>query len=78
MHQVQQASGKGFHTRVINEGTTKTANLWKEIRTTAAMVYILPEMALVESLHKLWKYFYFRSQLTAVVVDEAHRRVGSY
>ncbi|PPQ79276.1 LOW QUALITY PROTEIN: hypothetical protein CVT26_000904, partial [Gymnopilus dilepis] len=67
-----QATGKDINALVINEDTTKTANLCKDVRTTAAMVYMLPEMALADSFHKLWKDSRFRSRLTAVVVDEAH------
>ena len=72
MTQARQATAKGINALVINEDTTKTAHLWKDVRTTAAMVYMSPEMALAESFHKLWKDSRFRSRLTAVVVDEAH------
>ena len=57
---------------MLNEDTTKTADLWKRLRTTAAMVYMSPEMALSESFQKLWKELQLRNQLTAVVVDKAH------
>jgi len=57
---------------VLNEDTTKTADLWKSVRTTAAMVYMSPEMARSESFQKLWKESQLRNRLTAVVVDEAH------
>ena len=63
---------KGIEVVVINEDTTKTTELWKRVRTTAAMVYILPEMAMSESFYKLWKDSNFRKRLTAVIVDEAH------
>ncbi|PPR03710.1 hypothetical protein CVT26_006118, partial [Gymnopilus dilepis] len=70
--QTPRPTEKGINALVINEDTTKTAHLWKDIRTTAAMVYMSPEMALAESFHKLWKDSRFRNRLTAVVVDEAH------
>ncbi|KAF8816642.1 P-loop containing nucleoside triphosphate hydrolase protein [Phlegmacium glaucopus] len=70
--QADQASSKGIQAIVLNEDTTKTTDLWKRLRTTAAMVYMSPEMALSESFYKLWKDSHFRKRLTAVVVDEAH------
>ena len=63
---------KGIDVFIINENTTKTTGLWKHARTSAAMVYMLPEMALAASFQKLWKNSHFRTRLTAVVVDEAH------
>jgi len=70
--QADQATAKGIETVVVNEDTTKTANLWKEVRSTAAMVYMSPEMSLSDSFQKLWKDSRFRKRLTAVIVDEAH------
>ena len=72
MLQADQASAKGIETIVLNEDTTKTTDLWKRVRTTAAMVYMSPEMALSETFHRLWKDSYFRKRLTAVIIDEAH------
>jgi superfamily II DNA helicase RecQ len=63
---------KGIDALIINEDTTKTADLWKRARTSAAMVYMSPEMALSPSFQKLWKDSRFRTRLTAIVVDEAH------
>ena len=63
---------KGIDALIINEDTTKTADLWKHARTSAAMVYMSPEMALSPSFQKLWKDSCFRTRLTAIVVDEAH------
>jgi len=60
----------------INEDTTKTADLWKNARTSAAMVYMSPEMALSPNFQKLWKDSRFRTRLTAIVVDEAHCMAG--
>ena len=70
--QAEQAVTKGIEAIVLNEDTIKTTDLWKCVRTTAAMVYISPEMALSESFYKLWKDSNFRKRLTAVIVDEAH------
>jgi len=42
--QAEQAAEKGIRAIVLNEDTTKTADLWKCVRTTAAMVYMSPEM----------------------------------
>jgi len=70
--QAEQAIAKGIDALVINEDTTKTTGLWKHARTSAAMVYMSPEMALASSFQKLWKDSRFRSRLTAIVVDEAH------
>ena len=72
MLQADQASAKGIETIVLNEDTTKTTDLWKRVRTTAAMVYMSPEMALSETFHRLWKDSHFRKRLTAVIIDEAH------
>ena len=72
MLQADQASAKGIETIVLNEDTTKMTDLWKRVRTTAAMVYMSPEMALSETFHRLWKDSYFRKRLTAVIIDEAH------
>jgi superfamily II DNA helicase RecQ len=69
--QAKQAKTKGIDALVINEDTTKTAGLWKHARTSAAMVYMSPEMALAPSFQKLWKDSRFRTHLTAIVVDEA-------
>ena len=63
---------KGIEVIVLNEDTTKTANLWRSVRTTAAMVYMSPEMALSKSFQKLWKESQLHNQLMAVVVNEAH------
>jgi superfamily II DNA helicase RecQ len=70
--QADQATAKGIEAVVVNEDTTKTTNLWKKVRSTAAMVYMSPEMALSDSFQKLWKDSRFRKRLTAAVVDEAH------
>jgi len=53
--QAEQAKTKGINALVINEDTTKTTGLWKHARTSAAMVYMSPEMALAPSFQKLWK-----------------------
>ena len=57
---------------MINEDTSKTAELWKRVRTMASIAYMSPEMALSESFQKLWKDSKFRNRLIALVVDEAH------
>ncbi|KAJ7240949.1 P-loop containing nucleoside triphosphate hydrolase protein [Mycena rebaudengoi] len=69
---VAQARKKGIHAITINADNSRTANLWKEARTTAQLVYISPEMANSESFIKLWKNRRFRARITAVIVDEAH------
>jgi len=70
--QADQAIEKGIDAIIINEDTTKSSALWKSARTSAAMVYMSPEMVLSESFLKLWKDSHFRARLTVIVVDEAH------
>jgi RAD3-like DEAD/DEAH box helicase len=70
--QAEQAIEKGIDAIVINEDTTHSSALWTSARTSAAMVYMSPEMVLSESFLKLWKNSHFRTRLTAIVVDEAH------
>ncbi|KAE9383949.1 P-loop containing nucleoside triphosphate hydrolase protein, partial [Gymnopus androsaceus JB14] len=71
--QVEHARRKGIDAIMINEDTEKDAHLWEQMRTTAQMVYLSPEMALSESFrNKLWKDSKFRSRLAAVFIDEAH------
>jgi superfamily II DNA helicase RecQ len=43
-----------------------------QVRTTAQLAYMSPEMVLSPSFQRLWKDANFRSRLTALVVDEAH------
>jgi superfamily II DNA helicase RecQ len=47
------------------------AALWKLVCTHAAMVYMLPGMALAPSFQKLWKDLSFHMCLTTIVVEEA-------
>lgn len=39
---------KGIDALVVNEDTTKSVGLWKHARTSVAMVYMSPEMALTQ------------------------------
>jgi len=41
-----QAQEKGIDAIMINEDTTHMADIWKRARTTAAMAYLSPEMAI--------------------------------
>ncbi|KAJ7598548.1 P-loop containing nucleoside triphosphate hydrolase protein, partial [Mycena floridula] len=70
--QAAQACTKGLDAIVINEDTEKTATLWRNLRTSAQLVYMSPEMALGDSFSSLWKDPKFRRRLTAMVIDEAH------
>ncbi|KAJ7588809.1 P-loop containing nucleoside triphosphate hydrolase protein, partial [Mycena floridula] len=71
--QVRQAiANLGIDALVINEDMEKSADLWRQMKSMAQMVYLLPEMALSDSFSKLWQDVRFRKRITAVVVDEAH------
>ncbi|KAJ7572575.1 P-loop containing nucleoside triphosphate hydrolase protein, partial [Mycena floridula] len=70
--QAAQACAKGLDAIAINKDTEKTTALWKQLRTSAQLVYMSPEMALGDSFSSLWKDPKFHTRLTAMVVDEAH------
>jgi superfamily II DNA helicase RecQ len=54
-NQIAQARKKGINAITINADNSRTANLWKQARTKAQLVYMSLEMANSESFIKLWK-----------------------
>ncbi|KII95860.1 hypothetical protein PLICRDRAFT_170459 [Plicaturopsis crispa FD-325 SS-3] len=53
--QVEEAKKKGLKATMINEDTSGTASVWRDVRTDAQLVYLSPEMARSDSFTKLWK-----------------------
>ncbi|KAE9408517.1 P-loop containing nucleoside triphosphate hydrolase protein [Gymnopus androsaceus JB14] len=71
--QVRHASAKGLDAIVVNEDTPKSPKLWESICRTKKLIYVSPEMALLDGFrNQVWKNPRFWSRLAAIFVDEAH------
>ncbi|THU94443.1 hypothetical protein K435DRAFT_966836 [Dendrothele bispora CBS 962.96] len=67
------AQEKGPEALAIDEDTEKSPKLWEQLRTTAQIVYLSPEMVLSDTFqNKVWKGTQIHRRLGAVSVDEAH------
>ncbi|THU77177.1 hypothetical protein K435DRAFT_102975 [Dendrothele bispora CBS 962.96] len=71
--QMLHAQEKGPEALAIDEDTEKSPKLWEQLRTTAQIVYLSPEMVLSDTFqNKVWKDTQIHRRLGAVSVDEAH------
>ncbi|THU97508.1 hypothetical protein K435DRAFT_965437 [Dendrothele bispora CBS 962.96] len=71
--QMLHAQEKGPEALAIDEDTEKSPKLWEQLRTTAQILYLSPEMVLSDTFrNKVWKGTRIRRRLGAVFVDEAH------